>query len=227
MADARALGSLGSDEMLSPNVLLRPVLERSVLPTVAYAAGPAELAYFAQVAAVAEALGCDAPLAVARWSCTVIEPHVQRILERLGIPYTELRNPHALEGRLAHEALPGTVTGTLGQLRGAVDRAAEALATDAESASLVPPPAVVGARRALLHRLERLERRYVAAVKRHEDELMRDVATARAHLYPDGVRQERALNLIPTLARQGPALWAAMRDAATAHARSLIDGSRP
>jgi hypothetical protein len=42
--------------VLSPNVLLRPVIERALFPTVAYVAGPGEFAYFAQVQAVASAL---------------------------------------------------------------------------------------------------------------------------------------------------------------------------
>src|SRR6185503_9030571 len=42
---------------LSANVLLRPVVEQAILPTVGYVAGPGELAYFAQVSAVAGALG--------------------------------------------------------------------------------------------------------------------------------------------------------------------------
>jgi bacillithiol biosynthesis cysteine-adding enzyme BshC len=226
VADARALARSADDDSLAPNVLLRPVLERAVLPTVAYAAGPAELAYFAQASAVANALDADSPLAVPRWSCTIIEPHVRRLLDRLGIDHTELSDLHAVEGRLARAAMPDAVTGTISQLRDAVDRAAADLSADGEAGSLLPSPAVAGARSALLHRLERLERRYVAAVKRREDGVMRDVATARAHLYPFGRRQERALNFIPSLARQGPTLWAAMRDAATVHARSMIDGTR-
>src|SRR6185437_8122379 len=62
------------DLVLSPNVLLRPVVERRLLPTVAYAGGAGEIAYFAQVTAVAEALGAALPLVVPRWSATVIEP---------------------------------------------------------------------------------------------------------------------------------------------------------
>ena len=54
---------------------------------------------------------------------------------------------------------------------------------------------------------------------------MRDLATARAALYPFGIRQERAVNLIPTLARHGVGLLAAVRDAAGAHAVRLIEGT--
>ena len=49
-----------------------------------------------------------------------------------------------------------------------------------------------------------------------------DVATARAALYPDGKRQERALNFLPLLARHGPALLERMRERAMEHARALV-----
>jgi bacillithiol biosynthesis cysteine-adding enzyme BshC len=225
--EARALAQFIEPESISPNVLLRPVVERAILPTVAYSAGPAELTYFAQVTAVADSLGAERPLAVPRWSCTIIEPHVRRMLDRLEIQYPELSDPHGLEGRLARAALPNAVTTALARVREAIDRATGALTANADAAALVPKEAVVGAKDSLLHRLQRLERRYVAAIKRREEGLMRDVATARAHLYPDGKRQERALNFIPLLARQGPQLWSSMREAAGAHARTLVGEQRP
>jgi uncharacterized protein YllA (UPF0747 family) len=75
----------------------------------------------------------------------------------------------------------------------------------------------------LQHRVDRLERRLVAGIKRREEDLLRDVATLRAALFPLGIRQERALNLIPILSRHGLALLPEMRDAALAHATSLIE----
>jgi bacillithiol synthase len=220
--EAQAIAQSADPATLSANVLLRPILERAVLPTVAYAAGPAELAYFAQVSAVADALAAERPLVVPRWSCTIIEPHVGRILRNLGIRYTDLRDPHALEGKIARAELPDSVASALTRLRDAVDRAASTLAADPDASTLVPGAAVSGAKGSLFARLERLERRYAAAVKRREADLMRQIATARAHLFPDGERQERALNFLPILARHGPPLLEAMRDAAAAHAGALI-----
>jgi uncharacterized protein YllA (UPF0747 family) len=77
----------------------------------------------------------------------------------------------------------------------------------------------------LTHRVDRIERRFVAAVKRREESVMRDVALARVTLYPDGSRQERVLSFIPPLARYGDALIESLRDATRAHARALIGHS--
>ena len=214
-------------ETLAPNVLLRPVLERAILPTVAYAAGPAELAYFAQATAVADALDAARPLAVPRWSGTIIEPHVARILDRLGVSYADLRHPHAVEGVLAGAGVPADVALTLARIREVVVSSAEALASGAPEPPLIPSAAVEGARNSILERLHRLERRYLAAVKRRDEVLMRRVATARAHLYPDGQQQERSLNLLPMLARQGPRLLEAMTDAARVHARATVGSGGP
>jgi bacillithiol biosynthesis cysteine-adding enzyme BshC len=220
--EAQSIAESADPATLTPNVLLRPVLERALLPTVAYAAGPAELAYFAQVSAVADSLGAVRPLAVPRWSCTIIEPHVSRILRQLGIHYTELGAPHAAEGTIARAELPVSVASALARLREAIDSAAATLEADAEASALLPGAAVAGAKGSLFARLKRLERRYVARVKRREADRVRQIATARAHLFPDGERQERALNFIPMLARQGPALLDAMRDAAAGHAAALV-----
>jgi uncharacterized protein YllA (UPF0747 family) len=209
---------------LTPNVLLRPIVEHALLPTVAYLAGPGELAYFAQVGAVADALGVAMPLALSRWSCTLIEPHVQALLDRLHVELSELEQPDALEGRIARAAMSDASARALSHLREEIARVPAALGP--ESGPLGLDAAVTGAVQALAHRVDRLERRLVAGVKRRETAQMRDVATLRAALRPRGGRQERALNLIPMLARNGSALLDEMRHAARVHAFSLITPGR-
>lgn len=216
----------GSATVLSPNVLLRPVIERAILPTVSYVAGPGEFAYFAQVSAVATALGLAPPLAVPRWSTTIIEPHVARILERLGVDEAELADPHRAEGRLAEESVPSDVAQAFAELRRDVDARAAALAAAAAGSALpLPPEVVAGAQRAMQHRLDRLGRRIVAASKRRSEDTMTQIETARGSLYPLGTRQERALNLLPLIARHGSIITARMLEGARAHARALVGAS--
>ena len=210
--------------VLSPNVLLRPVIERALLPTVSYVAGPGEFAYFAQVTAVASALDLDPPMVVPRWSTTILEPHVVRLLSRLGIEESELADPHRVEGRLARAAVPAAMVSALTTFRAEIDGRSRAMtAASEDSAFPLPSEVVDGARKAIQHRVDRLERRIVAAAKRREAETMTQIGTARGALYPLGIRQERALNIIPILARHGRVVVDSMRDAARVHARSLVD----
>jgi uncharacterized protein YllA (UPF0747 family) len=205
---------------LTPNVLLRPIVEQAILPTVAYLGGPGELAYFAQVSVVADALGVARPLALPRWSCTLIEPHVERLLKQFGVEPVALANPDALEGAVARSAMSGRSSEALSTLRKTIEALPEALAPEAEPLGL--GAAVQGSMQSLQHRVDRLERRLLAGVKRREHDLLRDVATLRAALFPLRTRQERALNLIPILSRHGLDLLSEMRDAAATHATRML-----
>lgn len=213
-----------TDGWFTPNVLLRPVVERAILPTIAYVAGPGELAYFAQVGAVASAIGVDRPLAVPRWSCTIVEPQVQALLARYSVDVQDLATPDALESRVARQAMDPATATTLSHLRSTIASLPAEL--EGESGPIGLSAAVEGATSALQHRVDRLERRLLAGIKRREVARMRDVATLRAALFPHGVRQERRLNAIPLFARQGMALLGAMREAAQPHAAALIVGDR-
>ena len=226
-AAVAAQGDSARPGLLSPNVLLRPVIERAILPTVAYVAGPGELSYFAQVSAVAPVLGLDSPLAVPRWSTTILEPHVVRILSSLGLEEAELEEPHRAVGRLARKAMSPALARALGDFRQEVGRQSGTVSSALQESDLPLPTRVIdGAQRAIEHRLDRLERRIVAAAKRRETEAMTQIATARGALFPLGTRQERALNMLPFLARHGSVITDRMIAAAREHARMLVGRDR-
>ena len=208
------IGSLG------PNVLLRPVVEAAIIPTVAYIGGPAEIAYFAQTSAVAEALGAVTPLVVPRWSGFVIEPRIQKILERHSLTVEDFRDPHMVESRIARDSLPHSFRGGLNELREAIANLTGNLARS-EGADLVPPSVLDGLKRGMNHRVDRLERRMAASVKRKGNDALHDARIARGSLFPLGTPQERALNLIPLLARNGNDLLSAVLDEARRHAERI------
>lgn len=210
------------DVVLSANVLLRPVVERRVLPTVAYVGGPGEVAYFAQVGAVAEAMSAPTPLIVPRWSATVVDPPVDRMLGRLGMTVEDVRVAHLAERRIGERAIASPVRDALSALRTTVDERVTDLGGAARAAGLVTPEVIEGARQQLHHRVERLERRLRAAATRAETDAMRDLAAIRASLAPEGERQERRLNYVPFFARYGDLLLDRLREGAARHAVSLI-----
>lgn len=210
---------------LAPNVLLRPLVERELMPTVSYVGGPGEIAYFVQTNAVARSLDRDPLVVSPRWSGTIIEPFADRALRRLGVEWQDVKDVHALERRLAAAALPRDVAAAWRSLRDQVHESVRVLATAVERHDLLPAPVLEGLERGIEHRLSRGERRLLAAVKRREERTRRDLGAASAALFPMGSRQERVLNYIPMLARGGEALMRQLCGATTEHATSLLDAA--
>ena len=208
------------DAFLSTTVLLRPVLERVLLPTAAYLGGPGEVAYFAQVSAVADALDVPRPLVLPRWSTTIVEPRIQHILNTFGVDVDAFADPHAVERRVSRARVGAETEQAVAALRRDLDADLDRLRTAAEA--LVSREVIDGVRRNIEHRIARLERRLAAGVKRRDVDMMTELGTARGALYPHGVRQERKLAWIPMLARYGAPLVDRMIDAARVHARSLM-----
>jgi uncharacterized protein YllA (UPF0747 family) len=213
---------------MGPNVLLRPVVERAILPTATYIGGPAEIAYFAQISPIADVLGAPRPAIVPRWSATIIEPHVERILEKLYLLPEDFRHPHEVEARVARAHVSKRVLDELNETRSALEHRLDALSDAVAQESASVSPAVTGGLRAnLMRRLDRFERRLLAAAKKQHADIMHEVATARGSLYPLGTAQERALNFVPLLARYGPGLRDDMLSQARAHAASLVGEAAP
>ena len=212
---------------LGPNVLLRPIVERAILPTATYIGGPAEIAYFAQIGPIAEKVGAAKPAIVPRWSCTIIEPQVQSILEKLKLQPGDFREPHEVEARVARARLPKRVVEELNLARATIDERMQTLkAAVAQERAPITPEVTDGLRGNLVRRLDRFERRLIAAAKRENADVMREIAAARGSLFPLGKPQERALNFVPLLARYGSALEDEMLAGARQHAQRLIEGGK-
>jgi uncharacterized protein YllA (UPF0747 family) len=219
----KARGKHALSDDLGPNVLLRPIVERAILPTATYIGGPAEIAYFAQTVPIADVLGVARPAIVPRWSCTIMEPHVEKILKKLHLLAEDLRDPHEAEARVARSRLPKRVVEELNAARAVLDESMDALSDAvAEEKAPIAPAVTAGLRASLLRRLDRFERRLIAAAKKQYVDVMQEIGTARGSLYPLGMHQERSLNFVPLLARYGPGLQNEMLAEAREHAGRIL-----
>ena len=77
-------------ENFSPNVILRPICQDILLPTIAYVGGPSEVAYFAQFKDVYNFFGMEVPVVYPRTSVTIMEKRVETFLEKFEIGFEEL-----------------------------------------------------------------------------------------------------------------------------------------
>ena len=194
-------------ERLSPNVLLRPVVEAALFPTVAYVGGPAEMAYLPEAAPLFARLGVTAPAPVPRWSGLIVEARVEKVLERQGLSPADFDGPPgALEARLAREALPQDMAARLTQLRGDVEARYAQLGEAVKQIDPTLERTVQSARNAALAGTHEIEKKLVASLKRTNETLVGQLARARAALAPGGKPQERVLTAASFLARYGPDL---------------------
>lgn len=194
-------------EAFSPNVLLRPIVQDTLFPTVCYVAGPNELGYQAQLRTVYEYFGVPMPLYYPRASATLLDSAAARFLVRYDTPLESLhpRDDSALN-RLLELQLPPTVDQSLHGATQAVEERMNALAT----AVLALDPTLEGAVRSTLgkmqHDLKALHSKIIQAAKRRDETLRRQFERVRAQAFPGGQPQERAIGFVSFLARSGPTL---------------------
>ena len=201
-------------ERLSPNVALRPVVQDALFPTVAYVAGPGELAYFAQLRPVYAHFGVPMPLLVPRAFLTLAEPRFLQLMERfrLGLPDLTLE-PEQLTSRVLRTLLPPDVEVTLAKARDAVSEIFQGVG---EAVAAVDPTLRATAGQAAGHirgHLDQLERKAVQALKRREADTHQQLLRLCLALMPGGRPQERVFPALPYLAKYGPALLASLRQA--------------
>jgi uncharacterized protein YllA (UPF0747 family) len=196
-------------ERLSPNVLLRPAVEAALLPTVAYAGGPAELEYLPAAAPLYDVVGggVERQAPVPRWSGVLVESRVDKLLARHGLRLEDLEaQPGALEARVVRESLPPEIATRFRELRQALE---EGYACVAEAVERVDPTLarpIQSARNSALAGTQEIEKKLLATLKRENEGLVRQIVRARAVVHPRGEPQERVLTLASFLIRYGPGL---------------------
>jgi bacillithiol synthase len=199
--------------LLSPNVLLRPVVESALFPTVAYVGGPGEVSYFAQLKELFHCHGIRMPVVRPRHSVLLLEKKIRKVLEKFELTPDSLERPHhELASDIARGELPEEVRSALGEMRGAIGKGAGALAKAVQDIDATLRGPVTHARNAAFAALDDAERKILQAVKRENDVALEQVEKAQHHLFPLGRSQERVLNMFYYLIRYGPGLIPAIRD---------------
>jgi bacillithiol synthase len=205
----------------SPNVLLRPIVQDALFPTVCYVAGPNELAYLAQLKAVYRHFDVPEPLVCLRASATLVDSAAMKFLVRHDLPLEALQpDDEATLNRLLAEQLPPSVEEAFAD----VSRAVESGMTRLGAAVTAVDPTLEGAARSALGRMQHdlgaLHDKIIQAAKRRDATLRRQYGRTRAQAFPDGAPQERSVASVYFLNRYGVGLVDRLHDVLPLDART-------
>lgn len=206
-------------ERLSPNALLRPVFQDSMLPTAAYVGGPSEVAYFAQSQVLYERiLGRTTPV-LPRLSATLIEPAIAGLLARheVSLPdviQSALKDPLELAQRLGARAISVVGKRKLAAAGNALDTELSALATYMHSLDPGLGRAADVSSSKMRYQMNRMRRLAANYELRREQSLSRDAGLIALNLFPNRHPQERVLGAAWFLSRHGDDLSQLLVEAA-------------
>ena len=192
---------------LSPNALLRPVVQDSMLPTVAYIGGPAELAYLAQSEVIYRAILGRMPAARHRAGFTLLDQHSRKLMTRYGLSLADCTHgDDAVRDRIAARLIPPSLLVSLAQTKTSVEQAVDRLTRDLAGFDASLAAALGKNRQKMLYQLAKMERKIGRETMARDARVARDAAYLSGLVYPQRHLQERLYSILPFLAKHGTGL---------------------
>jgi bacillithiol biosynthesis cysteine-adding enzyme BshC len=186
--------------LLSPKAALRPIVQDTLLPTIAYVGGPGEIAYWAQLKGVYRAFELPMPAVVPRASFTLIEPKIKRHLEKFGLSAQEvIAGKEDGAQTVLRSLVPEETRQKIQQSRENIIREIKSLGetivpVDPTLASLVDKT-----KSSIEKQLQSLEQRMLKSVQDREQIVLTQWQAVVENLLPEGKLQERQVSVLPFL----------------------------
>ncbi len=183
-----------SPQDFSPNVLLRPIVQDYLLPTLAYAGGPSEVAYFAQTGIVYEALAGKTTAIVPRLSATLIPSKAQVLLDKHKLAFTDVLISAAdLREKISREALPQELLSAFEKAFKDLDTSISGIKAALQNLDPTLVTATSTSKSKMRHQLEQLQGKAARAQLVCDEIIGRHADLLSMLLYPEKDLQERVI----------------------------------
>jgi bacillithiol synthase len=191
-------------EHLSPNALLRPVVQDYVLPTVAYVGGPAELAYMAQSEVLYRELLGRMPVMTSRGGFTLLDARSVKLMNRYGLNVPALfQGDEEVRDRIARKLVPPELTNGIESVRRTVSQSVEKLGKDLTAFDSTLAEAAGKSARKMLHQLSKIEHKTARETLKRDERAVAEASYLSGLIFPHKHLQERYYSILPFLAKHG------------------------
>jgi bacillithiol biosynthesis cysteine-adding enzyme BshC len=189
---------------LSPNALLRPVVQDSILPTVSCIMGAAEAAYLAQSEVLYRNILGRMPVVAPRSGFTIVDQHSNKLMSRYGLTLPDfLQGDRAVRERIAAQLAPPALNGALADAARAVDQALERLRGPLAGFDATLGRALEHSGRKIRYQFAKIEGKTGREALRRDARTTREAASLYGLIFPENHLQERLYSILPFLAQHG------------------------
>ena len=202
-------------EKFSANVLLRPLVQDYLLPTLCYIGGPAEIAYFAQIEVVYRKLAGRVTPVVPRIFATLIEPRMAKLMDRYQLSLPDLFNtPEKTHELVASRALPDSILKSFDLAAEHVEKALMLIQGPLEKLDKTLIDAAENAGSKMRYQLQGIRDKAARAEARKNTEVLRHADELITALYPNKELQEREIGAAYFLLKYGKSVLDQIKSAA-------------
>jgi bacillithiol biosynthesis cysteine-adding enzyme BshC len=191
-------------ERFIPNVILRPVVQDYLFPTLSYVAGPAEIAYFAQIKPLYDFFGVKMPSIFPRPALTLMEKKIEKIIKKYDIDVQALfAKPEKVIENIENKEIAALIEEPFAKSDEKLQDIIHELRKVLLSIDVTLKNPLEKAAMKMKHQLHSLKEKSMKAGKKAQQTRINQIEKVRNNLFPEGNLQERCLNIIPFLIRYG------------------------
>lgn len=195
-------------EKFSPNVFLRPILQDFILPVAAYIGGPGEIAYYAQMKKFYGCFGFRMPIILPRFSLTIFESSIDRILEKLPFEWQKyLDRIEDLEKEFIESSESVNIEKLFGIWRSQIDELSRAKRDEIGEIDPSLKGSVGKAKATYFSELDKLKGKVYRSVKEQENVQIDRIKRIKNNIFPNRNLQEREIAFVYYMNKYGMDLW--------------------
>lgn len=189
---------------ISPNALLRPVMQDYLLPTVTYIGGPAEIAYLAQSQVLYRTLLGRMPVIFPRNGFTLLDGRATKLLERYGLVVRDMFVPHEkVASHIADKLVPSGLMQDFADLQSGISSSIEKLQSKLTQFDPTLEHAAKKSSAKILYQIDKLRGKTAREALARDHRATRDASYLYNLIYPHRHLQERFYSIVPFLAKYG------------------------
>jgi len=182
-------------ELFSPNVVLRPLCQDYLLPTVAYVAGPSEISYFAQLKTAYEHYDITMPVIYPRVSATILENKVNKFLKNFEVGFDELFSQKVLISKVVDKLSEIKIEDEFTKISDEFNRLFYDLKKITNEIDKTLLNTADGIKEKLMSGLETFKGKLVMAQAKKSETTTSQIDKVTNNIYPMGSLQERIINV--------------------------------